>query len=229
MHKDSEALFSASLNREVSGRLSMGRVITVYSPKGGVGKTTLTLALARVLSCKHKVVVVEVDFTPGDMATLLDVEPRSLVDGVELGIQRVPRESFGVLTGGFPNEQVTYDTVFSVIEDLRACYDYVMVDTQSYLTEGVVAALKSADRLLMVTDESITSVARVLGMVDYLKGNGFADLDRVGVIVNRRAFMASKFVAVAELTLPVVCRVPELRRFGGFGDRRLAKLVGEIT
>ena len=89
----------------------MGRVITVYGPKGGVGKTTLTLALARVLSCKHKVVVVEVDFTPGDMATLLDVEPRSLVDGVELGVQRVPRESFDVLTGGFPNEQVTYDAV----------------------------------------------------------------------------------------------------------------------
>jgi len=229
MRKDSETLSSASLNREVSGRLSMGRVLTVYSPKGGVGKTTLTLALARVLSCKHKVVVVEVDFTPGDMATLLDVEPRSLVEGVEQGVKKPTKESFDVLTGGFPNEIMTYEVMNGIIDNLRERYDYVLLDTQAYLTEGVVAAIRAADRLLLVTDESIASVARVLGIVDYLKGNAFANLDRAGIIVNRRGFVAGKFVAMAEFPFPVVCRVPEFRRFGGFGDRRLAKLVGEIT
>ncbi|MBS3950331.1 MAG: ParA family protein [Peptococcaceae bacterium] len=212
----------------------MGKVLTVYSPKGGVGKTTLTLALARVLSYKHKVVVVEVDFTPGDMSTILEVEPKGLAvaqgTGVETSIQCPAQESFDVLTGGFPDvgELASHEAVVSIIADLRERYDYVIIDTQSYLTEGVVAALRAADRLLLVTDESITSVARVLGMVDYLKGNGFADLDRAGLVVNRRGFAASKYVAVAEFPFPTVCRIPEFSRFAGFRDARLAKIVGAL-
>ena len=212
----------------------MGKVLTVYSPKGGVGKTTLTLALARVLSCKHKVVVVEVDFTPGDMSTILEVETKGLAltqgANLEKSIQCPAQESFDVLTGGFPDdaELASHGAVASIIADLRERYDYVILDTQSYLTESVVAALRAADRLFLVTDESIASVARVLGMVDYLQGNGFADLDRAGLVVNRMGFAASKYVAVAEFPFPTVCRIPDFRRFAGYRDARLAKLVGEI-
>lgn len=204
----------------------MGKVVTVYGPKGGVGTTTITLALARVLAGAHKVVVVEVDFTPGDMAAILDLELRMGGD-----VQRPAGETFDVLTGGLPDEgeRVTHERMLALVGDLKENYDYVLIDTQSYLTEGVVAALRAADKLLIVTDESLASVARVLGITDYLKGNSFADLGRASLVLSRTRFAGGKFVAATEFSMPVAGRMPEFARFGGYRDKRLPKLVGDLV
>lgn len=216
----------------------MGKVITIYSPKGGVGKSTITLALARVLACTHKVVVAEVDFSPGDMAATLEVDLKNLSlqeGGIDLSIQRPPQEVFDVLTGGFPDaaEIVSHEVVLSVIADLRERYDYVVIDTQSYLTESVVAALRAADLLLLVTEDSIPSVSRTLGMIDYLKGNAFADLNRALLIVNRMSItfpptLTGKYIGTAGFSLPVIARIPEFKSFGGYKDAKIAKVMAAL-
>jgi len=225
--------------RATSGDELVGKAITVYSPKGGVGKSTIALALAGVLSRKNKVVVVEVDFSPGDMAATLEVDLKNIFlqeGGIDLSIQRPPQEGFDVLTGGFPDaaEMVSHEAVLSVVADLRERYDYVVIDTQSYLTESVVAALRAADLLLLVTEDSIASVSRTLGMMDYLQGNAFADLSRAALIVNRmsavfRPTVTEKYIGAAGFSLPVVARIPEFKSFGGYKDAKIATVMAALA
>ena len=49
-------------------------LIYIFSPKGGVGKTTLSLALAEYISKEQTICVVEFDFSPGDFAAILDLD-----------------------------------------------------------------------------------------------------------------------------------------------------------
>jgi len=213
----------------------MAKVITVYGPKGGVGKTTIALALARTLAHAHKVVVLEVDFTPGDVAATLEVDLKELSLTQEgdtaSSIQRPPRETFDVLTGGFPDvaEAASHEAVFSIIADLREGYDYVIIDTQSYLTEGVVAALRAADRLLLVTEDSIPSISRTVGMMDYLVGNAFADMSRAKLVINRMSTSAGKYIGTAVFFAPIACRIPELGRFAGHRDARIVKVMETLV
>jgi septum site-determining protein MinD len=49
-------------------------LISIFSPKGGVGKTTLALGLAEFISQNHTTCIIEFDFSPGDFSAILDLD-----------------------------------------------------------------------------------------------------------------------------------------------------------
>lgn len=204
-------------------------VIPVFSPKGGVGKTTLTLALARVLSEDKKVCAVECDFSPGDFVSLLDLDKEKNIVNACLGdyktcLQRPAGERFNVIVGGFPDmqENLKYADMEKLIDSLSGEYDYVLIDLQPQISEATVAALLKADRVVFVLEDDISVVSRTVGIIEYLKLHGFLDVSKACAVVNK-VKRKGKYITAVDLGIPVIYFIPYLRRLSEYKDKKIMK------
>jgi len=204
-------------------------VITVFSPKGGVGKTTIALALAKVLSETNKVCTVECDFSPGDFVSLLDLDKEKNIVNACLGdykacLQRPAGERFDVIVGGFPDmqESLKYADVEKLIDSLSGEYDYVLIDLQPQVSEVTVAALLKADRVLFVLEDDISAVSRTVGILEYLRLHGFLDTSRACAVVNK-VKGKKKYITAVDLGIPVIYSIPYLRRLSEYKDKKMIK------
>jgi pilus assembly protein CpaE len=143
-----------------------GRVIAVFSPKGGVGTTTVAVNLAAALCKEHQLRVALVDGSLpfGDIAVFLDLVPhRSIMDLVVSPEQIDDEFVNGALTSHQSSglkvllapprpemaEMVTAEQIRRTIGLLKHSYDYTIVDTWSCLDERVLTVLELADHIAL--------------------------------------------------------------------------------
>jgi pilus assembly protein CpaE len=157
-----------------SSRLSRGKIIQVYSPKGGTGCTTIAVNLAVCLhNDETRVVLVDANLQFGDVAiflneqvknSILDLAPRvdemdpEIVDSV-----MIKNAATGVHIMASPSrpenaEKVNADQFAKLLRYLRQLYAYVIVDSSAYLTEVTLAVLDVADSIVLVTTQDIPSI-----------------------------------------------------------------------
>jgi MinD-like ATPase involved in chromosome partitioning or flagellar assembly len=164
-----------------------GRIVTVFSAKGGAGKTTLATNLAAVLhdGGSRKVCLLDLDLTFGDVASTLALEPvRSLVDALEWGggldsgrlssLITVFRPGLDcILAPAGPGEGARVPAVLiaELLAALPSEYDFIVVDTPAQLSSHVLTALDAAHhQVLLTTPErpSLKNLRLTLDMCDLL-------------------------------------------------------------
>ncbi len=152
-----------------------GKIFTIFSPKGGVGKTTLAVNLAVELARLHaeSVVLVDLSLTFGHTMLLLNLAPRSslastsadalqrmdMQEGLAFYMVTHPSSTLRLLVGATRPEEgeaVTGDTVKVALEQLKKHFSYVIVDTGSVFTDPVLAALEFSDKVLMLCSPEIS-------------------------------------------------------------------------
>lgn len=151
-----------------------GKVIVVYSPKGGTGRTTIATNLAIALhSDETKVALVDGNLQFGDVAvflneqgknSVLDLAPR--VEELDPDVVRevmVPHRKSGVDILAAPPKPELADKVAGeqfakLLNYLRRIYAYIIVDTSSQLTDAVQGALDVSDLIVLLTTQDIPSV-----------------------------------------------------------------------
>ena len=154
--------------------VAKGRVITIMSPKGGAGKTTVAsnLAVRLGLAAPGRVVLIDLDLQFGDSGSALGLGPESTVadaarasgrlDSTSLKVFLEPRPGgLYVLAGPhFPAEadEIEASAVGNMIEILATEFDYVVVDTASGLDEYGLAAAERSDDLVLVCATDVPSV-----------------------------------------------------------------------
>ncbi len=154
--------------------LTHGKVITVYGPKGGVGTTTIATNLAVALqSPESKVVIVDGNLQYGDVAvfhneqprnTILDLTPRaSELDPEIVEEVLILHEKSGVHILAAPPrpemaEQVNPEQFIHVIKFLKTIYNYIVIDTETHLTETVISALDASDVIVLVVTQEIPAI-----------------------------------------------------------------------
>ena len=157
------------------GEDSSGKVFTIYSPKGGSGKSTVAVNLAVALTRRHPeaVVLVDLSLTFGHSAILLNLTPATSLAGTTAEALKKMRLQEGlayyltvhqpsglrVLAGSTRPEEgeaVTGEAARVVIEQLRKHFAYVVVDTSCTFTDPVLAALEASDRVLMLCTPEIS-------------------------------------------------------------------------
>jgi len=180
---------------------SQGKIVTIYSPKGGTGCTTIAVNLALALHNEDtRVVLVDANLQFGDVAvfvneqgknTILDIAPR--VDELDPDIIRgimIKHEPSGIHILAAPQrpemaEKITADQFSKVLEYLKRLYAYVVVDTASLLTDITLAAIDAGDAIVLVTTQDIPSIksARL-----------FLDLSQtMGIVRERIVFTMNRF------------------------------------
>ncbi len=125
-------------------------IISSYCPSGKVGKTTTSLALAKIAEKRGlKTCVLEFDFSPGDIPTLLDLDiSKNILDLIagytDTAIQQPKTENFKVVIAGYPDyvSQFTSTDVRNALEQLNEFFDLVIVDIQPNFIDSCIDILK---------------------------------------------------------------------------------------
>jgi pilus assembly protein CpaE len=179
----------------------LGKVIVVYSPKGGTGRTTIATNLAIALHHEDaRAALVDANLQFGDVAvflneqgknTVLDLAPR--VDELDPDFVRevmVTHRASGVDILASPPrpemaDKITGEQFSRLLAYLRRIYAYLIVDTASQLTEVVQAALDTSDLILLITTQDIPSIKNCNLFL------GLADASGIGR--NRIQFVMNKY------------------------------------
>ncbi len=153
-----------------------GTLVTVFSPKGGVGKTTLAVNLAVALSGRgHKVCLVDLDLAFGDIALTLQLPPvRTIGDVVALDgdidtdtlepLLTAHRRGFSTLLAPVQpdaKDTISVALVAKALAVLKTAFDFVVVDTAPAFDEHVLQAIDASDHLLMVTTLDVPTLKNV--------------------------------------------------------------------
>jgi pilus assembly protein CpaE len=154
-----------------------GRLLTVFSPKGGVGKTTIAANLAVALSAREslRVCLVDLDLGFGDIAITLQLFPaRTIADAValesELDFSMLEplltphRRGFSTLVAPVQpdaKDSIPASLVSRILSVLKQNFDYVIVDTSPAFDEHVLQAFDETDELLLVTTLDVPTLKNV--------------------------------------------------------------------
>ncbi|MDP9750312.1 AAA family ATPase [Thermoanaerobacter pentosaceus] len=176
--------------------------VSIFSPKGGVGKTTLSLALAEVLSQSRKTCIVEFDFSPGDFPSLLDINKdnnllRAVKNDVRKTVQKPEKKNYYVITGGYPDthERFTREEIDKLLMELDSNFEVSIFDIQPGLIENSVEVLKNSDKIVIITEDDKATVLRTARVLKWLENSSSISLNKVDIIVNKAA---SKLVNIPE-------------------------------
>ncbi|WP_341360807.1 AAA family ATPase [Georgenia sp. M64] len=203
-----------------------GRVISVVSPKGGVGKTTVStnLAVGLALAEPASTVIVDLDVQFGDVATALNLAPEySLVDTVRgtAAQDTMALKTFLSLhdTGLYaicaPESPAVADTISGeevgrLLTMLASQFRYVVVDTAPGLSEHTLASIDRTTDLILLTSMDVPGIRGMRKELDILGELGFGDLPSQVVLnmCDPRGGLSTKDVSVTigrdvDLELPV--------------------------
>jgi pilus assembly protein CpaE len=178
-----------------------GLVVAVFSPKGGVGRTTVAvnLAVAAATELGKRVVIVDGSFQFGDVGVLLNLNPRGksiadLAPELEAGEVEsldsfVINHSAGVrvlLAPPSPEmaELVTPSGIKKVLEGLRHDHELVVVDCTAYFNDTTLAILDSADIILTMLSLEITSIKNMRLFLEVAEQLGY-ESGKVRLVLNR--------------------------------------------
>jgi pilus assembly protein CpaE len=150
------------------------RTIAVFSPRGGVGCSTVAtnLAIALQEATKERVLLVEGKLFFGHLSVMLNIRARNNIADLiphstaldpELVDDVITEHASGIdVLLGPSDVQVAQgiraEDLFNVISGLQKLYDYVVIDAGSYLTENTVTLLDSADRIVLLTNPEMAAL-----------------------------------------------------------------------
>jgi pilus assembly protein CpaE len=177
-----------------------GKIVVVYSPKGGTGCTTIAVNLAIALNNEEtRTVLVDGNLQFGDVAvfvneqgknTILDIAPR--VDDLDAEIIEeilIRHEASGIRILAAPQrpelaEKVSADQFMKVLQFMQRIYSYVVVDTSSILTDVILSAIDLSDVVVIVTTQEIPAIKNSRLILDLLSTMGISK-ERIIFAMNR--------------------------------------------
>jgi pilus assembly protein CpaE len=183
-----------------SGEREPGRIISVFSPKGGVGRTTLAVNLAVAMASElHKsVALMDASFQFGDVGVLLNMNPKNksisdvLADVTNGDVDAVDAILVSHTTGikvllAPPSpemaELITPDHVRKLVKRLAETHEFVVVDCWPLFQDPTLGLLDQSDLILVLLTLEITNIKNIrlfLGLAEQL---GYSD--KIRLVLNR--------------------------------------------
>jgi len=203
-----------------------GRVFTITSGKGGVGKTTLVANLGVALGMQgQRVVVLDADVGLRNLDVMLGLENRIVYDLVDViegrcrlrqALVRDKRLSELFLLPAAQTRDksaVKPDDMVRICESLRERHDFILVDSPAGIEQGFRYAVAPADEILIVTNPEVAAVRdadRVIGLLEAEEqGPARLIINRVRPDMVRRGEMLDIADVVELLAVNLIGIVPE--------------------
>ena len=210
-----------------NGKGSMaGKVVTVTSGKGGVGKTTATANLGAALAASgDKVVCVDADIGLRNLDVVLGLENRIVYDLVDIIEGRCRLRQALIRDKRLPDlflipaaqtrdkSAVSPSDMVRLCNELREEHDWILIDSPAGIERGFRNAIAPADVVLVVTNPEISAVRdadRIIGLIEAEeKGPALLVINRIRPNMVRRGDMLSAEDVLELLAVELVGMVPE--------------------
>ena len=195
---------------DAGGWSGRAQVIVVFSPKGGVGKTSIAINLAETLQTRQvqKVLLIDADTVTGHVTTSLGLEQvRTVYDSWQDQADGGPAESLPELatehgsgmrvvalsSAPLPTEILEPGRIADAISAARRFFDYIVVDVHPSYSAVNRAIFGQADRILVPVTPDVPALRAAVQLREASRELGIAD--RLALVVNR----ANSGVSVADM------------------------------
>jgi pilus assembly protein CpaE len=205
------------LMRRQQTETQRGSVFAVYSGKGGLGNTTVSVNLAHALAANHtdaRIGLADLVVAGGDVRVFLNLKPTYDMGDLAEKLDRVDADLLHSLltpSGGQvwalpgpddPEMESVLDAnvTAAIVEHLRSQFAFTLLDCEHHLTERTVAALDAADKILLLTELSVPALRSTQRTLALCRRLGYLD-EKLCVVVNRHQSGELLTVADAEEVL----------------------------
>ena len=203
-----------------------GRVVTITSGKGGVGKTTVTANLSVALALQGQyVTAIDTDIGLRNLDIVMGLENRIIHDIVDVvegrchlyqalirdkrlsGLHLLPASQTHDKTAVNP------EAMTAICQELKSDNDFVLIDSPAGIELGFQNAIVGADEMVIVTTPEVSAVRsadRIIGLIEAVgKGPGRLIINRIKPGVVRRGDMLDTFDVIEFLAIDLLGVIPE--------------------
>ncbi|MBI3160655.1 MAG: septum site-determining protein MinD [Chloroflexi bacterium] len=203
-----------------------GKVITITSGKGGVGKTTATANIGAALAAEgYKVCCIDGDIGLRNLDVVMGLENRivyDLVDVIEgrcklrqamIRDKRLPELYLIPAAQTRDKSAISPSDMVRLCDELRAEVDYIIVDSPAGIERGFRNAIAPADEVVIITNPEVSAVRdadRIIGLVEAeQKGPAKLVLNRLNASMVKRGDMLAPEDVLELLAIQLIGLVPE--------------------
>jgi septum site-determining protein MinD len=203
-----------------------GKVVTVTTGKGGVGKTTTTANIGAALAYEgQKVVCIDADIGLRNLDVVLGLENRIVYDLVDIAEGRCRLRQAMIRDKRLPElylipaaqtrdkSSITPSDMVRLCDELRGEFDYILIDSPAGIERGFKNAIAPADIVLVITNPEVAAVRdadRIIGMVEAEeKGPARLVINRIKPDMVRRGDMLSADDVLELLAIELIGMVPD--------------------
>ena len=188
------------LGHDKQKREESGSMMSLFSIKGGVGVTTLSVNIGVAMSrlTGKEAAIVDLDLQLGDVANYLDLTPTynildacgndDFVDATQLqGCMTRHDSNVFVLAepkGLVDSNTISEPQVDQMLRHLRSMYSFVIVDTPHVLDYKTLAAFSNSDYVILVAVANISSIRATRKSLDFLRSQGYST-EKLKILINR--------------------------------------------
>lgn len=182
-------------------KTTKSRMITVFSNKGGIGKTSIAANLAHELAriTKENVALIDLNFQFGDITTFMDLHPSFNISYMLKNPEKLNKDFLLNTMEKYKNtslyiladppvfkqaEDVSRKQIEKLISVLKETFSYIVVDTDANFDSKTITALDNSDLLFLVTIVNLPALRNCQRCLDLFEKLGY-DNEKVQIIINR--------------------------------------------
>lgn len=177
------------------------KIISTFSNKGGIGKTSIAVNLAVELAelSKEKVALIDLNLQLGDVATFLDMTPPFAMDYIANNIQNLDETQLLKTLTKYKNtslyviadplniakgKEITAEQIKNILNALKKTFSYVVIDIGTNIDSKTITALDMSDLILLIAIVNLPAIRSTQRCMELFSKLGY-EKDKVKLVLNR--------------------------------------------
>lgn len=177
------------------------KIISTFSNKGGIGKTSIAVNLAEELAqlSKEKVALIDLNLQLGDVSTFLDLTPSFAMDYIADNINGLSEEELLKTMTKYKNtslyviadplnidksKEITPQQIKSIIDVLKKTFSYIVIDIGTNIDAKTITALDNSDLILLIAIVNLPAIRSTQRCMELFEKLGYSS-EKIKLVLNR--------------------------------------------
>lgn len=177
------------------------KIISTFSNKGGIGKTSIAVNLAVELAqmSKEKVALIDLNLQLGDVATFLDMTPAFAMDYIADNINNLDENELLKTMSRYKNtslyviadplnidksKDITAEQIKNILAALKKTFTYIVIDIGTNIDSKTITALDSSDLILLIAIVNLPAIRSTQRCMELFDRLGYTN-DKIKLVLNR--------------------------------------------